>query len=283
MTVASASLAQNESLLIGPGNQLHIQVFDTPEMDQHPKVTDAGEIPLLFIGNIKVGGMTPAAAAHAIEDTLKAQHYMLRPQVSVTVEQYSTEQVSVLGQVNKPGSFQIFTPTSILNLLSLAGGVTEVADRHITIQRQSDPEKTVNYFLSNRSDEALAKSVLVYPGDTVLVPKTGFVYVLGDVGRPGGFPMSNNDSQMTAMQALALAGAANKSAVLSKAKLVRKSGAVSTDVPIALAEIQSGKRPDVLLRPDDILYIPFSYMKNAMLNGSQIAASAASALVYAHP
>jgi polysaccharide export outer membrane protein len=269
--------------LIGPGDQLHIQVFDTPEMEQHPRVTDAGEIPLLFVGNAKVAGLTPAAAGHVIELMLKTQQLMLHPQVSITIEQYSTQMVSVMGQVNKPGSFQISTAMPILNLLSVAGGLTDLADRHITIERQSDPSKRVDYFLSNRSDQALADHVQVFPGDTVLVPKVGLVYVLGDVGRPGGYPMSNNESQMTILQALALAGAANKSSVLSKAKLVRKTVTGTTEVPIALALIQAGKSPDVLLQTDDILFIPFSYMKNALLNGTQIAASATSALIYAHP
>jgi polysaccharide export outer membrane protein len=276
-------LAQKESLLIAPGDELHVQVFDTPEMDQTPRVTDAGEIPILFLGNVPVAGMTPAGAARAIEATLIAKKLMLHPQVSVVVEEYATQQVSVMGQVNRPGSFQISTAMPILNILSIAGGVTDIADRHITIERQSDPTKAVSYFLSNHSEEALASQVLIYPGDTVLIPKAGVVYVLGDVGRPGGFPISGNDSQMTVMQALTLAGAPNKSAVLSKAKLVRKTATGTTDVPLALASIEMGKSPDVVLQPDDILFIPFSYMKNALLNGSQIASSAASALIYAHP
>lgn len=275
--------AQKESLLIGPGDQLHIQVFDTPEMEQMPRVTDAGTIPLLFVGDVHVAGMTPGDAAHEIEEALKAKGLMLHPQVAITVQQYATQNVYVMGQVTTPGAYPITTPTTVVDVLALAGGLTDPADRHITIERHSDPSQKVSYFLSNRSDEALNNDVLVYPGDTVLVPKAGIVYVLGDVGRPGGYPMTTNDSQMTVLQALAMAGSANKTAVLSKVKLVRHTPRGPQEVNVAIASMQKGKEPDIQMQPDDILYIPSSWMKNIMQNASQIVASASAAAVYAHP
>lgn len=274
---------QKESLLIGPGDLLHIQVFDTPEMDQHPRVTDGGSVPVLFVGEVKVAGVTPSAAARVIEEALKEKKYMLHPQVTVTVEEYTTQQVFVMGQVRNPGSFPISTPMSVVNVLSLAGGVTDLADRHITIQRHGDPAQKAGYFLSNQSDEALDKQEVVYPGDTVLVPRVGIVYVLGDVGRPGGYPMSTNSSQISLLQALALAGAPNKTAVISRAKLIRKTANGPQEVPVAIAAIQKGKKPDVPMQADDVLFVPFSFMKNIALNGTQIASSAATAAVYARP
>ena len=276
------SLAQ-ESLLIGSGDQIHIQVFDTPEMEQHPRVTDAGTVPLLFGGEVNVAGMTPAQAARKIEQTLVDKQYMLHPHVAVTVEDYGTQQVSVMGEVKSAGAYDITAPTSIITVISIAGGLTELADRHVTIERHSDPNQKITYFVSNKSGEALTNQILVYPGDTVLVPKTGIVYVLGDVGRPGGFPMSNNDSQMTVLQALAAAGAANKTAMLTRAKLVRGGTQGPTDIPVSLAEIQKGKTPDMQMQAGDVLYIPSSWMKNLMSNSSNIAASATSAMIYAHP
>jgi polysaccharide biosynthesis/export protein len=279
----SACFAQKESLLIGPGDQLHIQVFDTPEMEQTPRVTDAGMVPLLLVGDVKVAGMTPGDAAHEIEEVLKSKQLMLHPQVAITVLQYATQNVYVMGQVTNPGAYPITTPSSVVSVLALAGGLADVADRHITIERHSDPSQRVNYFLSNRSDEALNNDVLVYPGDTVLVPKVGIVYVLGDVGKPGGYPISTNDSQMTVLQALAIAGSANKTSVLSKARLIRKTANGTTDIPLQLAAIQNGKQADVPMEADDMLFVPFSWMKNIAIGSSGIATSAASAMIYAHP
>lgn len=283
IAMATSCFGQTESLLIAPGDQLRVQVFDTPEMDQTVRVTDSGEIPLLFVGNVKVATFTPAAAARAIEDKLKSGHFMTHPQVTVVVEEYAAQQVSVMGQVRNPGAYPITAPVSVLKILSNAGGLTDLADRNITIQRHGDSRETVRYFLSNKSDAALDNSVMVYPGDIVIVPKAGIIYVLGDVGRPGGYTMSDNESQMTVLAAVATAGGTNKSAITSKVKLVRKTPSGTTEIPISLSAMQAGKRPDIALQPNDVLYVPFSYMKNIAFNGAMIAASASSALIYSHP
>jgi polysaccharide export outer membrane protein len=274
---------QTESLLIGAGDQLRVEVFDTPEMSQRVRVTDAGEIPLMFIGNVKVANLTPGEAARAIEDTLKSKQLMTHPQVTVSVAEYATQQVSVMGQVRNPGVFYITAPVPVINLLSNAGGLTDAADRNITIQRHGDSQHTVKYFFSNNSDDALQTSVMIYPGDIVMVPKAGIVYVLGDVGRPGGYTMSNNDSQMTVLEALATAGDTNKTAIISKVKLVRKTINGITEIPISLGAMRKGKQPDIAMQSNDVLYVPFSYMKNLALNASQITASATSAMIYTHP
>ncbi len=281
--LAAASFAQSESLLIGPGDQLHIQVFDTPEMEQMPRVTDAGTIPLMFVGDVKVAGMTPGDAALEIEEVLKAKKLMLRPQVAITVQQYATQNVYVMGQVTNPGAYPISTPTSVVDVLALAGGLADPADRHITIERHSDPSQKVSYFLSNRSEDALNSGVVAYPGDTVLVPRAGIVYVLGDVGKPGGYPITTNDSQISVLQSLAMAGSANKTALLSKAKLIRHTPNGPQEVPIVLASMQKGKEPDIQMQADDILYVPSSWMKNLTQNASQIVGSAAAAAIYVHP
>lgn len=280
---AVTSFAQKESLLIGPGDELKVEVFDTPEMSQAVRVTDAGEVPLLFLGNVKVAGLTPGEAGKTIADSLKSGKYMLNPQVTVTVESFGTQQVSVLGQVHTPGVYSITAPVSILNVLSNAGGITESADRHITIERRGKSTETVAFFLSNDSQSAVKNDVLVYPGDVVLVPKAGVVYVMGDVGRPGGFSISDNDSKMTVLQALSIAGAPNKTALVSKAKLIRKTPEGGTvDVPIQLTAMEHGKAPDILMQPNDVLFVPFSFMKNIAFNSSQIAAAATSGLLIYH-
>ena len=106
------------------------------------------------------------------------------------------------------------------------------------------------------------------------------VYVLGDVGKPGGFSVTTNDSKITVLQALALAGSANKTSVLGKAKLVRKTPSGAMEIPIQLAAMQQGKRPDIEMQPDDVLFLPFSWMKNIAVNAQGIAASATSAVIY---
>jgi polysaccharide export outer membrane protein len=206
-------------------------------------------------------------------------HFLLNPRVLVTFEANATQMVSVLGEVHTPGAYAIQTPRSILDVLTLAGGLTDLADRRVLIERHGTSEK-VPYFLSNAPDVAMDTSVTVNPGDTLLVPKAGIVYVLGDVGRPGGYTMTNNEGTISALELVARAGATNHTAVPSHAILIRKSSNGYNQTALALSDMQKGKRPDLLLQANDIIYVPFSYIRNFAMQGSGIAASAASAAVY---
>ena len=280
--IATSSPAQKESLLIGPGDALHIQVYDTPEMEQRAKVTDSGEVPLSFVGNVKVANMTPGQAAKEIEQRLIAAAIMLHPQVTVRVDAYATQNASVMGQVLKPGQYEIDTRRKVIDVLALAGGLTDVADRHITIERHGDPDQKIDYYYSNVAGAALTDDPMVYPGDTVVVPKAAVVYVLGDVLKPGGYPISTNNSKMTVLQAIAVAGYANHSAAVGKSKLVRKtpSGVEQIDLPVNA--MQKGQKADVALMPDDVVYVPFSFLRNVAVNAQSILASATSAAIYIH-
>jgi polysaccharide biosynthesis/export protein len=280
LSCAAACYGQGESLLIGPGDLVHIQVFETADLEQHARVTDAGEVSLVLGGMVKVAGLTPANASVAIEAVLKRSQYLRAPHVTVTVEQYVTETVSILGQVKSPGSYQIDTPRKILDVLSLAGGITDLADRKVTIGRRNS-QVTIEYYLSNNALTALNDNVIVYPGDTVVVPKADVVYVLGDVGRPGGFSKTTNDSQLTVLQAVSLAGGMPPTAATSRARLVRKTANGSfVQMPLPLGEMQKGKKPDIVLHADDIIYVPFSYLKNVAMGVGGFVAAASSAAIY---
>ena len=285
MCLPLAALAQSgESLRIGPGDQVHVTVVDSPELDQHPRVTDAGEVPLIGVGAVKITGLTPAEAATAVHDKLIAAHYLNHPEVTVTVEQYATQTVSVLGQVRASGAYPIGTARPVVDILALAGGLNEVADRNIVIERRGDPDHPLHYNLANDGVLALQTSVLVYPGDTVMVPKAGIVYVLGDVNRPGGFVMDNNSTELTLLQALARAGGVSRTAKQGHAKLLRKDATGYHETQLSLGEIQKGKQQDIALAPGDVLYVPFSYAKNIAVSGSSgIISSVSSAAVYSMP
>jgi polysaccharide export outer membrane protein len=274
--------AQNETLLIERGDLLHLQVYDTPEMEQHARVTDSGTIPFSFLGTVSVSGLTPAQAAEQIEHRLVAAGVMLHPEVTVRVEVYATQNASVMGQVQKPGSYEIDTGRKVVEVLAMAGGLTDVADRHITIQRFGAAQQKIDYYYSNSARSALSDDPMVYPGDTVVVPKAAVVYVLGDVSKPGGYPISTNNSTMTVLQAIALAGYANHTAALGKSRLVRATPAGVVEIDLEVNAMEKGKKPDVALLADDVVYIPFSFMRNIGINGQGILASATSAAIYIH-
>jgi polysaccharide export outer membrane protein len=207
---------------------------------------------------------------------------MLHPQVTVRVEAYATQNASVMGEVQKPGMYEIDTPHKVVDVLAMAGGVTYIADRHITIQRFGGSKEKVEYYYSNAGNTALSEDPMVYPGDTVVVSKAAVVYVLGDVSKPGGYPISTNNSKMTVLQAIAMAGYANHTAAIGKSKLVRETPTGVQEIDLPVGAMQKGKMPDVALLPDDVVYVPFSFMRNIGLNGQGILASVTSAAIYAH-
>lgn len=271
-----------ESLRIGPGDLLEVTVLREPELTQHVRVLDSGDITLPLVGSVAVNDESSVQAAQSIAKAYQKGDFLKHPQVSVEIEQFATQTVAVLGQVQHPGTVTITTSRSLLDVLAMAGGLTPDADRHITIERGGPWGEQIHIFLPNNSTDELKADVSVEPGDRILVPKAGIVYVLGDVGHPGGYVMQDN-SRLTVLQALALASGANKTAADKHARLLRKTKTGYKEEPVPLLAMERGKKPDIQLRADDILFVPFSTRKNIMLGGAGILASASAALIYARP
>ncbi|MFZ0630205.1 MAG: polysaccharide biosynthesis/export family protein, partial [Acidobacteriaceae bacterium] len=279
----AADSAAPESLLIGPGDLLHISILRESELDQKVRVLDSGEICLELAGNVPVQGLTPAEAAARIAARYRDGKFLLHPEVSVLVEEYATQTVTILGQVAHPGTVRLTAPRTLIDVLSLAGGLNEFADRHIVVERKAhdgEAAERIRAYLPNRADDALNADILVRPGDTVIVPKAGIVYILGDVAHPGGYVMQN-DSKLTALQAIALASGASKTASERKVRLVRTVDGRPLSIDLPLRDMERGREPDVALQPNDIIYVPFSVMRNLSLGLANITAAASSALIYA--
>lgn len=277
---AACCYAQTESVTIGRGDVLHVRVLEAPELEQSARVTDAGTLTLILGGNVQVAGFTPAEAAQAIAQVLVHGNYVLTPHVSVTLDQTITHNVTIMGQVRSPGSYATGTPRPILDVLALAGGLTDVADRKVTIERHGTKTRDV-FVLSNSANSALDANIAVFPGDTVIVPKADVVYILGDVNRPGGIAMVTNDSTLSVLQAISLAGGTPPTAVPSHARLIRKQpDGTHAELPLQLSAMQKGKRPDIPLQADDIIYVPFSYARNMAIGAGSLVGSTSSAAIY---
>jgi polysaccharide export outer membrane protein len=279
LLLCTAHIHAQESLLIGKGDLLHITVMREADLEQRVRVRDSGEVSLALVGNISVLGLTPSEAGDKIAHSYLAGQFLKHPQVSVLIEEYATQSVSVLGQVAHPGAVQLTTPRSLLDVLSMAGGLTEAADRNVTIEHGGKSPNRTQVFIPNKPEDASNLDILVQPGDTVIVPKAGIVYVLGDVGRPGGYIMQD-DSRLSVLQAVSLAAGSNKTAAEKHVRLIRKVDGKYTEQDLPLREIERGKQPDVALSANDVLYVPFSLSKNVALGATGIVASASSALIY---
>jgi len=240
-----------------------------------------GKAQLALIGDIALAGMTGQEAAETIARELRNKKLLLSPQVNVLVKEFASQGVSVTGEVQHPGIYQVLGSRTLLDLISMAGGLTNLADTRITVQRRGAAEEKVTVKLKTDDPEAsLANNVQVYPGDLILVPRAGIVYVLGDVNRPGGFVMQDS-GKITLLQVLAQAGGASRTASLNKAVLMRKNtqGYVSTKLQVG--RIERGQDPDLELHANDILFVPNNRLKNVLSGTQGVASAIGSASIYA--
>ncbi len=279
-TLVQRGAPASETLLIGGGDLLQVAVFDVPELEVHVRVSDAGDVRLPLVGEIRVAGLSAAAASLRIDTALQDGGFVRKPQVTVVVVEFAAADVSISGQVVHPGNYSLRTPRALMDVLTMAGGLTALADVRVTVRRKGAGDRTVYARLPNDPDEALANGVMVEPGDLVIVPRAGIVYVLGDVSRPGGYVMQN-DAHLTALQVIALASGTTKTSAESHARLVRQSEGGPIETRIDLKAMQKGEAPDQLLEPQDVLYVPFSSVRNVMLGASAILSSASGAAIYA--
>jgi polysaccharide export outer membrane protein len=262
---------------------LHVHVFEAPELEQNVQVDDKGNLPLIVGGSVPVKGLSPEQAARSIRDRLMLGQFVLNPHVSVTIDKYATQNVTVMGQVRVPGTYFVATPRTALDVLALAGGLGEGADRHITIERGRTGER-ISYFLSNDSDKALTDNVRIYPGDRIIVPKAKLIYMLGDFNRPGAYAALTNDAHLTVLQAVAYAGGTPPTAVPAHAVLIHHEADGSyTKKRLPLSAMQKGKKPDLSLTADDIIYVPYSYLRNIAVNITSLVSAATGAVIYQVP
>jgi polysaccharide biosynthesis/export protein len=269
------------TLRIAPGDLLHITVFDVPEMTQDVRVSSGGEAQLALIGSIGLAGLTGQEAEEKIAGELRDRKLLLRPQVNVLVKEFASQGVSVIGEVQHPGVYQVLGPRTLLDVISMAGGLTNTADTRITVKRRrASDEKIIAKLKTDDPESSLANNVQIFPGDLILVPRAGIVYVLGDVNRPGGFVMQDS-GKITLLQALAQAGGASKSASLSKAVLMRKSAQGYETTKLHVGQIERGEDSDVELHANDILYVPNNRLKNVMNGTQNVLSSLGSASIYA--
>lgn len=275
---AGAQLA--DRLVLGPGDLLTVTVFNVPELLQTVRVSDSGDAVLSLIGNMHLAGMTIADAEAMLESEYKDRNFLVNPHVSILVTEYATQGVSVLGEVAKPGVYPLLGPHTLLDIISAAGGLTEYAGSAVSIRRRNGSEQAVQ-LNANDPGKSLAQDVELQPADTVVVSRAAIAYVVGDVGKPGGFPMQNN-GRLTVLQAVALASGVNKTAALGHSKIIRKTASGYQEIDIHLAQLLQGKAPDRELEAEDIVFVPNSKLKSAIGAGYTSAVQAATtAVVYA--
>ncbi len=247
---------------IAPGDFLDISEVRTPEFHSVVRVSPAGTVTLPLIHEIQIGGMNEQSAARAIEAALITQGMLLHPLVSVLVTSYAGQDVSVLGEVVRPGVYPYTMHHRLLDLISAASGLSPSAGRLVNIFHRDDAKTPHPVVLDpSGTDTSAEHNPELAPGDTLQVSRAGLVYVVGDVQRPGGFPVDPAQG-LTVVQALSLAWGPTQNAAMSKALLIREQKGGRTLTSLNLKRMLHGQEPDQLVRDRDILYVPDSTAKN---------------------
>lgn len=269
-------------ILIGPGDVLDVQVFDTPELSMESvRVGQNGQVSLPVLGLVEVGGLNSVEAARQIETDLRSHGIMLEPHVTVSVVEYATQGATLLGEVKSPGIYPTFGGRRLLDMIALAGGLAPTAGKLVIIAHRNDPgHPEAITLVPNAQALGAQQNPVILPGDTVEVGRAGIIYILGAVSRPGGYLIDNNE-HVSLMQALTLAGGWDKAAALSKARLIRKVPEGHKELMLDLKRVLDGKQADVAVENGDILYLPMSIGKTLAYEGMTAAVTAAqTAVVY---
>ena len=286
MAVSSEDNAVTEKTavvpVIGAGDLLKVGVLGAPESDQEVRVDADGNVALNFIGSVHLAGLTPEQAQAIITKKFVAGGFFTDPQVSVFAKEYATQGVSVLGEVQKPNVYPLLGSRRLFDVLSLAGGTTPKAGQVITITHRDHSRELRTVLLSNDPAKSAEANVEIFPGDTVVVSKAGIVYVVGDVHKPSGVVMENG-TQMTVLQAIAMAEGTNPTAALNAARLIRKTPTGPQEMPLELKKILAAKSPDIHLQAEDIIFVPNNAVKTAGKRGLEAIIQAATGLAIYHP
>lgn len=244
---------------IGAKDILEIRVFELPELNQTVRVAEDGSISLSLIGKVEVAGLTSQELEKRLASILD-QRYTKGAHVTVFIKEY--QKVAVLGAVVRPGNYELVGPTTILQLISQAGGVTPESMKEIYVFRRGlDGQKTrivINLEnLTINGDQDL--NIYLEPNDVVSIPvdRVLTVYVYGEVKSPGAIQFKQSQ-KFTLLQAITKAGGTTEWASKSGVRIKRKAEGTGKEVNIFvnLKNVISGKISDITLAEGDVIIIP---------------------------
>jgi len=290
-----ASLARTRPVdtPIGAGDLLHIDVFDVPELSRELRVSDTGDISFPLIpGRIHAAGLTPFQLEAQLEQVLLENGLVSHPQVSVFIKEQNSQPISIVGAVSHPMVYQVIRPTTLLEVLAAAGGVSDDAGSVVIVTRPAHPDdpksESTNLPDDPRSNQEIITvrlqdlldsgdsrfNIAVYGGDVISVPKAGIVYVMGaGVAQPGGYVLQGHGDQITVLRALALAHGLTGFARSDDAVIMRTNPMTGQkdQIPVRIKQIEKHKADDLAMKSNDILYVPDSAGRKILARGGEAA------------
>ena len=250
MACAAQAGAQARETL-GPGDTIRVTIFQNPDLTAETRVSERGAILYPLIGEVAVSGLTPAGAAARIAAELRQGKFLKDPQVTVSLLQVRSRQVSVLGHVGRPGRYALDDPSlKLTDILALAGGISPSGDHTVTLVSERDGKVTkreVDVPGMYRSGD-LSPDVEVRNGDTIFVPRAPVFYVYGEVQRAGAYRL---EPDMTVMHALSVGGGLTPRGTTRGIKIHRK----KSDGALHKLDVQLADA----VQADDVIHVPESW------------------------
>lgn len=233
---------------LGPGDIVKITVYNNPDLTTEAEISQNGSISFPLVGEVKVGGLSRAEAEKVISASLGNGGFVPNAHVNMLVLQYRSQQVSVIGEVNKPGKYPINQQLTLTDLIAMAGGISPKGGDRVSIIRKDGNGKTVQYEVDFKNVLAggnPAKNVRIDSDDIIYVAPAPMFYIYGEVRQPGAYPLS---ADLTVRQALSLGGGLTPRGSERGIQIDRKgpNGQVTT---------RRARLTD-RLRPDDVVQVP---------------------------
>lgn len=232
----SVGVAGAAEVLLGPGDMVRIGVYGNPDMGVETRVSEAGTISFPLLGQVGVGGLAVAAAERKIASLLDSGGFLKKPQVNMIITNLASQQVSVLGQVNRPGRYPVEGLRKVLDLLAMAGGIGADGGDVVSLVRmrngvaQRDTLDVVDMVRRG----AVAGDIEVAGGDVIYVERAPRAYIVGEVQRPGPFRL---ERAMTVQQALSAGGGLSPRGSLRGVRITRRdAGGHSSTIDAALSD-----------------------------------------------
>lgn len=244
--------AMDNNYVVGDGDVLKVAVYGNPDLDATVRVSSDGTILFPLLGQVKIGGLNVSQVADHLAVKL-ADGYLVNPQVSVFIEEFRSKKAIIIGQVRTPGLYELSGPTSVLELISKAGGLTPEAGDKATIKRKTGPgmaeEKMITVNLKDLLERGQASlDAPIMDGDNVFVSKAEVFYVTGEVGRPNSYRFEEGT---TVIKAITMAGGFSPIASKSRVRIIRK---VNGD-----EQVIKSVAMDIPIMPDDVIVVPESF------------------------
>jgi polysaccharide export outer membrane protein len=206
--------------IIGEGDVLRISVYGHNDLTTVERVSGAGMINFPLLGQVSVVGLTVSEISRKLSVLLE-DGYVVSPQVAVFIEEFRSQKAVIMGEVIKPGLYELKGNTSFLELVSIAGGLTREAGSTAIIKRKRSGQQEIGTIDLTRLIEGgdTSVDVPVFDGDSIYVAKAGLVYVTGEVRRPDAYRYEKDTS---VIKAITMAGGFTDKAAASKVKIIRK-------------------------------------------------------------